>query len=245
MVPLQTGGLGVRTEARMLSQSGPTATLRHCLRLVFGVSRRLLHLSRAAAARGSGLLLRPTVAPPCSTRVTLKCLTYRCFAAPHQVVLTILGYGLCALLFCALDEVFPIFAAAPKDAGGWCVRRRGVAAARKPFGSIMQHVWNTAQTCAFKYQESCHFKYASATLCCPCYVCIFVFLACRHPAAFALLTPPPCQPPTCHTRCAIPQAAWAWWSTRLPYRSCSSAPCSCRTACTATPRCSGAWARCG
>lgn len=35
----------------------------------------------------------------------------------REVVLTILGYGATALLFCAVDEVFPIYAAAPLSSG--------------------------------------------------------------------------------------------------------------------------------
>jgi hypothetical protein len=34
-----------------------------------------------------------------------------------QVLLTIGGYGMVAMLYCCLDELLPIFAAAPSDQG--------------------------------------------------------------------------------------------------------------------------------
>ncbi|KXZ56025.1 hypothetical protein GPECTOR_2g1577 [Gonium pectorale] len=54
-----------------------------------------------------------------------------------QIVLTILGYGITALIFCALDEVFPIFAAAPREAGGLGMREEQIAPPLMFFGAVL------------------------------------------------------------------------------------------------------------
>ncbi|KAG2445989.1 hypothetical protein HXX76_000592 [Chlamydomonas incerta] len=57
--------------------------------------------------------------------------------ADRQVVLTILGYGATALLYCAVDEVFPIYAAAPLSSGGLGMREEQIAPPLMFFGAVL------------------------------------------------------------------------------------------------------------
>ncbi|GIL70232.1 hypothetical protein Vretifemale_1079 [Volvox reticuliferus] len=54
-----------------------------------------------------------------------------------QVVLTVLGYGATALIFCAIDEVFPIFASAPRMSGGLGMREEQIAPPLMFFGAVL------------------------------------------------------------------------------------------------------------
>ncbi|GLC73711.1 hypothetical protein PLESTF_001411000 [Pleodorina starrii] len=54
-----------------------------------------------------------------------------------QIVLTILGYGAVALIFCAVDEVFPIFASAPLTSGGLGMREDQIAPPLMFFGAVL------------------------------------------------------------------------------------------------------------
>ncbi|GLI58932.1 hypothetical protein VaNZ11_000718 [Volvox africanus] len=54
-----------------------------------------------------------------------------------QVVLTVLGYGATALIFCAIDEVFPIFASAPRTSSGLGMREEQIAPPLMFFGAVL------------------------------------------------------------------------------------------------------------
>ncbi|EFJ50590.1 hypothetical protein VOLCADRAFT_103803 [Volvox carteri f. nagariensis] len=54
-----------------------------------------------------------------------------------QVLLTVLGYGATALIFCAIDELFPIFASAPRSSGGLGLREEQIAPPLMFFGAVL------------------------------------------------------------------------------------------------------------